>query len=119
MARLLDHIATPRKPESLPNAEEKVKIASAEMDADEGDNDSVPFIEIGGPAVRTRPSPERAARPAIIPMPRAEIKAEEPRPITITGPTYYQVSFQPLPFRRSSGLPQEKQMPAELVAFHQ
>jgi len=120
MARLIDHVAAPpRKPDALSSAPEKAKVAAAENNRDDGDNDSVPFIEIGGPETRSKAPAERPGRPAIIPMSRAEIKPVE-IPIPAPAPTsYYHVSFQPLPGRSWAGLPQDKRLPRELVAFHE
>ncbi|HEV3146020.1 MAG TPA: hypothetical protein VGZ47_19190 [Gemmataceae bacterium] len=120
MARLLDHIATPpRKPDALPSTEEKARIAPLESDHDDDENSSVPFIEIGGPDGRSKAPTARPARPAVIPMSRAEVKpVEAPKPLA-PAPSYYRVSFQPLPTPRWSGLPQEKRLSAELVAYHE
>src|SRR5579864_5389210 len=127
MARLVDHVAAPpRKPEAVASTAEKVKMATtekaksavAENDRDDGDNESVPFIEIGAPEVRSKPPVERPSRPAIIPMTRAEVKPPV-IPIPTAPPTsYYRVSFQPLPARDWVALPQDKRLATELVAFH-
>jgi Mrp family chromosome partitioning ATPase len=120
MARLVDHIAAPpRKTEAHSSASEKAKVAGAEINRDDGDNDSVPFIEIGGPETRSKTPPEHPGRPAIIPMSRAEFKPVEiPIPAGTTA-NYYRVSFQPLPGRAWSNVPQDKRLPRELVAFHE
>jgi Mrp family chromosome partitioning ATPase len=127
MARLVDHIAAPpRKPEVFAAAPDKVKtvttekakIAVAENDHDDGDNDSIPFIEIGGPDTRSKQSMERPSRPAIIPMTRAEVKLPVPPIPAAPATNFYRVSFQPLPVRDWVALPQDKRLATELVAFH-
>jgi Mrp family chromosome partitioning ATPase len=135
MARLLD-VSTPRGPRPQsgivePSVNLPVTPASeaepqiVDFPAEEADS-GIPFIEVGGPVVARssiKQAPSRAAIPAIIPLSRpsagkqpvAESRATVP---ASESPTYFRITFQPLPFPHAPGGAVAERVGRELVTYH-
>jgi Mrp family chromosome partitioning ATPase len=117
MARILDangrSARTPVTPQSRPPAEIEPSLRDDEAEAND-----VPFIEVGIPATRaTKTSGPRLPIPAIIPLSRPTPRLPDPPPAQ-AEPTFFHVSFQPLPFPTApAGAPDQRFAP-ELVAYH-
>jgi hypothetical protein len=65
------------------------------MDDASGDNDNVPFVEVGAPAPAAARKPTRVLSPTIIPMSRSGRTLD---PIKEPSSAYLRIAFQPLPF---------------------
>jgi Mrp family chromosome partitioning ATPase len=119
MARILDVL---HPPDAKRDAE-PVKALRAEPEPREdafGDDNGVPFIEVGGPTIKSQLKPSRnlAPSPTIIPLPRTVLE-QPPRVAASDELALFRISFQPLPFPdRADGAP-EARFARELVAFHQ
>src|SRR5262245_2418271 len=117
MARILDTFSRTARP-APPIAEELKAPAKRPSHVDESpEANEVPFIEVGGPPLRpTKSSADRLPIPAIIPMPRPASRT--PEPPAADEPTFFRISFQPLPFPIAPDGTAEHRLSRELVAYH-
>jgi Mrp family chromosome partitioning ATPase len=116
MARILDTFGRSARspmPGEPPAAAERALRNDGDVEAND-----IPFIEVGGPVTRTgKPSVDRTPIPSITPISRPQNRAPEPPPAP-PEPTFFRISFQPLPFASAASETVEFRFVRELVAFH-
>ncbi len=121
MARILDVLQPPEpRREREVDAIKPLRPEPPASDHALDDDNGVPFIEVGGPTLKSQLKTVRSvsASPTIIPLPRAV----QPEPLRVAASdelALFRISFQPLPFPdRADGAP-EGRFARELVAYHQ